>query len=110
MVWSLYIASLKEYTRDRMTLFWTLAFPVLFIVIFGLIFSGGGGSTYNVALINLDTGTSGQQLVAAFNSDGSEPLSRPAQAGQDRYGDRPATGPQPNDQHWAADECATLSG
>jgi ABC-2 type transport system permease protein len=69
MVWSLYIASLKEYTRDRMTLFWTLAFPVLFIVIFGLIFSGSGGTSYTVALVNLDTGSSGQQMVAAFNSD-----------------------------------------
>ena len=68
MVWSLYIASLKEYMRDRMTLFWTLAFPVIFIVIFGLIFSGGGGNTYNVALVNLDTGAAGQEMVAAFNS------------------------------------------
>ena len=72
MIGSLYIASLKEYLRDRMTLFWTLAFPVIFIVIFGLIFSGGGGNTYNVALVNLDTGAAGQQMVSAFNSDAAK--------------------------------------
>jgi len=25
----LYLASFKEFTRERMTIFWTLAFPVL---------------------------------------------------------------------------------
>ena len=38
---SLYIANLKEYSRDRMAMFWTLAFPIFFIVLFGIIFSGG---------------------------------------------------------------------
>ncbi|MBM9619357.1 ABC transporter permease [Streptomyces zhihengii] len=30
----------KAYTRDRTTLFFTFAFPLLFLVVFGLIFSG----------------------------------------------------------------------
>lgn len=63
---SLYIASLKEFTRDRMALFWTVAFPVLFIVLFGLIFSGNSAASYNMGLVNLDTGPVGQQLAATF--------------------------------------------
>ncbi len=68
MVISLYIAALKEYLRDRTTLFWTLAFPILFIVLFGLIFSQSGGSTYTVAVVNLDTGPTGQRIVQVFQS------------------------------------------
>ena len=28
----LYLANVKEFVRDRMAMFWTLAFPVFFIV------------------------------------------------------------------------------
>jgi ABC-2 type transport system permease protein len=68
MIGSLYIASLKEYVRDRLTLFWTLAFPVIFIVLFGLIFSGSGTTTYNVGLVNLDTGQTGTMITQVFAS------------------------------------------
>lgn len=36
----LYAASQKSFMRDRMAMFWTLAFPVFFILLFGVIFSG----------------------------------------------------------------------
>jgi ABC-2 type transport system permease protein len=68
MVISLYVAALKEYLRDRTTLFWTLAFPILFIVLFGLIYTRGGGNQYNVAIVNLDSGTTGQQIVNVFQN------------------------------------------
>ena len=32
-VLSLYIASMKEFVRDRAAMFWTFAFPVFFIVL-----------------------------------------------------------------------------
>src|SRR4029078_5469363 len=35
------IANIKSFYRNRAALFWTLAFPVIFIVLFGAIFSGG---------------------------------------------------------------------
>lgn len=38
---NLYQANLREYVRDRMAVFWTMAFPIVFILMFGLIFSGG---------------------------------------------------------------------
>src|SRR5262249_40046329 len=64
-VLSLYIASIKEFVRDRMTIFWTLAFPILFIVMFGVIFSAASTS-YDLNLVNDDSGPLGQQLVQTF--------------------------------------------
>ncbi len=46
----LFIAQLKEFTRDTGGLFWTLAFPVLFTIVFGMVFSGGVGSNFRVKL------------------------------------------------------------
>lgn len=69
-VLSLYIASLKEFVRDRMTIFWTLAFPILFIVLFGIIFSVGS-TTYNIGIVNNDSGGLGQALVQTFKDDKS---------------------------------------
>ena len=39
---ALTLANIRSYTRDRAALFWTLAFPLVFIVLFGLIFQGSG--------------------------------------------------------------------
>ncbi len=36
----LFVATLKDMVRDKMTIFWFLMFPVIFIVLFGFIFSG----------------------------------------------------------------------
>jgi len=36
------VANIKSFTRDRAALFWTLAFPLIFVFLFGSIFSGGG--------------------------------------------------------------------
>src|SRR5215472_8254708 len=67
-VWSLYRASVKEFVRDRAAMFWTLAFPVLFIILFGLIFSGGGSPSYTVGLVNEDGGQISNGLVQTFQS------------------------------------------
>ena len=37
---ALTVANIRSYIRDRAALFWTLAFPLVFIVLFGLIFQG----------------------------------------------------------------------
>ena len=66
-VMSLYWASLKEFLRDRSAVFWTVAFPVMFIVLFGLIFSGNMSVSYTMGLVNLDSGPVGAQLASAFS-------------------------------------------
>ena len=42
---ALTIANIRSYVRDRQALFWTLAFPLIFIFLFGSIFSGGFNKT-----------------------------------------------------------------
>ncbi len=48
-----FVANVKMYVRSKGTLFWSLAFPILLILIFGAIFSGGVGS-YNLYVKNYD--------------------------------------------------------
>lgn len=63
------IANVRSFVRDRAALFWTILFPVIFIVLFGVIFSGGG-SGYSLGIADQDSSTASQALVAAFPSDG----------------------------------------
>lgn len=46
----LYVASQKGFMRDRMALFWTFAFPVFLMLLFGVIFSGFGGEPVAVGV------------------------------------------------------------
>jgi ABC-2 type transport system permease protein len=51
------IANIRSFVRDRAALFWTFAFPLIFVVLFGLIFQGGN-TTIKLAWVDLD-GSSG---------------------------------------------------
>ena len=44
----LYMASIREFVRDHTALFWTMAFPMMFILIFGVIFSGDEDIDFNI--------------------------------------------------------------
>ena len=59
------IANVKSYVRDRGALFWTIAFPVLFVVLFGSLFSGGT-TTFNVGWVDQDQSSAATQLRAGF--------------------------------------------
>jgi ABC-2 type transport system permease protein len=61
------VANIKSFYRNRAALFWTLAFPVIFIVLFGSIFSGGT-QDFPLALVDEDQSTVSQQLVAGFSN------------------------------------------
>ena len=70
---------MKSFTRDRAALFWTLAFPLIFVVLFGSIFSGGN-SDRTIGFADLDHSAGSAALQSAFDSipnvklvDGSEP-------------------------------------
>lgn len=63
----LYLASLKEFVRDRMAMFWTLAFPIFFIVIFGIIFSGNNDTTFDIGVVVEDDGPVGAALGQVFS-------------------------------------------
>ncbi|MDB5179723.1 MAG: type transporter [Candidatus Saccharibacteria bacterium] len=42
----------KRFFRDRLALFFTLVFPLIFLFVFGSLNSGGGNVSFNVAIIN----------------------------------------------------------
>ena len=66
----LYAAALKEFVRERMTIFWTVAFPVMFVLLFGVIFNNTADTKINVALVNEDPGPQAARLGEAFKSVG----------------------------------------
>ncbi len=73
-VYTIIKAHIKTWYRSRSTIFWTIAFPILLIVLFGAIF-GGGSTKFDLYLQNQDftTGTAtptpiSQGYVAALNS------------------------------------------
>lgn len=67
---SLSAANLRSFLRDRAALFWTLAFPILFVILFGTIFSGGGNPNYNLGWVDQDGSPAAAQVRAAFDKTG----------------------------------------
>jgi ABC-2 type transport system permease protein len=64
---ALTIANVRSFVRDRAALFWTLAFPLIFIFLFGFIFQGSGGAGLDLAWVDEDGGsTASTQLRTAF--------------------------------------------
>ncbi len=49
-----FIASVKSWTRSPGTVFWTILFPILLIMIFGAIFSEGTDVKYDLIVQNMD--------------------------------------------------------
>ncbi len=58
----MFLANAKEFMRDRSSLFWMIAFPLIFTFIFGMVFSGNEEVTYSLG-IALDSSTSTNKLL-----------------------------------------------
>ena len=61
-------ANIRSYVRDRAALFWTMAFPLVFIVLFGLIFSAGSSTRLALGWVDDDGSAASAQLTATFAS------------------------------------------
>lgn len=61
-------ANIRTFVRDRTSLFWTFAFPVIFILLFGAIFSGGGTPSYKVGWVDQDGTQASSKLREAFSN------------------------------------------
>jgi len=61
-------ANLRSFIRDRSALFWTLAFPVVFVILFGTIFAGGS-TNYTLGWVDQDGTPQVQALREAFTSN-----------------------------------------
>lgn len=64
--WKLFMANLKGFIRDRMALFWMLAFPVFIILLFGAVFGGEGGTSFDIGLVVEDSGPAAMGIAKAF--------------------------------------------
>lgn len=60
------IANLRSFVRDRAGMFWTLAFPVVFVFLFGMIFSGTEGTKFALGWVDEDGSQASAGLRAAF--------------------------------------------
>jgi ABC-2 type transport system permease protein len=61
---------LKQFSREKSTIFFVLLFPILLMVLFGFIFSDQGGNIGTLHVQNIDGGVHGDMLVSTFNSTG----------------------------------------
>ncbi|GEM_PF-1130259 len=58
---------LLSFFRSKSTLFWTLAFPLLMMLLFSSMF-GGGGAMFTIAVVDQDGGTISKAFLEALNS------------------------------------------
>lgn len=62
----LILSNFKQFFRDRTALFFTFAFPLIFIFIFGWVFGGTDSINYSIGLVNNDDSPVSAGLVEAF--------------------------------------------
>lgn len=67
---ALTVANIRSFVRDRAAIFWTLAFPILFVVLFGSIFSGNGPGSFEIGWSDEDDSPGATQLRSAFAATG----------------------------------------
>ncbi|MCG7844141.1 MAG: ABC transporter permease [Methanomassiliicoccales archaeon] len=61
----------KAFYRVKSNLFWTLAFPLFLILVFGAIFSNIGSSTITLYVQDLDNGPGSDQFLGALDQTGA---------------------------------------
>lgn len=67
--WQLVSANVKDIVRDRMSIFWFVAFPLMFILIFGVIFGQDRITTkFQVGLVVEDRGAIGKAVKQSFQT------------------------------------------
>jgi len=62
-VWAFFIVNLKRLFRDRLALFFTFLFPLIFLFVFGALNKSGGNVSFNVAVINDSHSAVARQFV-----------------------------------------------
>lgn len=62
----LLLANLREFVRERPALFWTFAFPILFILLFGAIFGEEESTRFSVGIVVEDTSAVAQGFAESL--------------------------------------------
>lgn len=65
---AIFIATLKEYVRDSAAIFWFIVFPIIFVLIFGWMFSSGGSMVFNIGIISEPGNRLAEEIIAVFQS------------------------------------------
>lgn len=65
-----FIYNVRSWTRSRGTVFWSLLFPIMLILLFGAIFSGMGDSKYTLYVQDLDNTDLSETFVNILNQTG----------------------------------------
>ena len=66
MIFKIFASAIKILFRDRLSLFWALIFPVMFVVIFGMFNFGSGPGSARLAIIDQAGNDISQRLVGGF--------------------------------------------
>lgn len=77
-IFLLAIKDLRIMTRDKTTIFWVIAFPLLMAVLFGAMFGGGGGqrARMKIAVVDEDSSEGSRLLTAHLEASPSLAVSR----------------------------------
>ncbi|MGO8684841.1 MAG: ABC transporter permease [Thermoleophilia bacterium] len=78
--WDFFRADWQMMVRNRQALFWTFFFPVLLMLLLGVVFGRGYGGDFKLAVVNQDNGPVASSLLAAFGHVSGVKLSLPADA------------------------------
>ncbi len=68
-VWAFFIVNLKRLFRDRLALFFTFLFPLIFLFVFGSLSSGNHEVSFNVAVINKSDSQFSKQFVEQLGKE-----------------------------------------
>ncbi len=68
ILYKMFGANAKEFLRDKASLFWMIAFPLIFTFIFGMVFSGGEEAVYSLGIAVERQTPISRELVSQFES------------------------------------------
>ncbi|HXR50102.1 MAG TPA: ABC transporter permease [Verrucomicrobiae bacterium] len=66
-IWVFFSVNIRRLFRDRLALFFTFLFPLIFLFVFGGLSGKGGGTTFNVAIINKSQAPYAKQFIAQLD-------------------------------------------
>jgi len=68
--WAMVVANLKMTVRNRQAIFWNLAFPAIFILIFGAVFDNDSLSSFDIGVAGADGPTLQRVIAGLERSEG----------------------------------------
>ena len=70
-IWSLAVAYTKRFFRDKVALFFTFLFPLIFLLVFGSLNRGSGDISFDIALLNRSSTEFSRQFTDELKKNGS---------------------------------------